>query len=565
MAGVVVPVQSNELRGDEPAGTRSQRSLRAVGGRGRRVPGEREALMRIAAATADAYRLEDVMEQAAEAALAVTGAASLSISRWERDREVMRTLINVGRLGPGEERFPADELYPLADNPVVAKLLRDAEPYRVAVDDPDGSPAAVAVLKRLGKDSSVGVPIRLDDEVWGEVWAATAKGAPRFDAGDARFLQAIADRLSLVLARGERFARVSRLAYEDPLTGLANRRAIEERLQELLEPGGKATAARGPLTLVIADVDGLKDINDAHGHHVGDRALCRVGDALVAAAAPEAAALIGRLAGDEFCVLLEDCAIDAAEAVARTALELLATDDANLPLSLSFGAAEARRSSSPADLLRAADTAQYAAKRRGGGRLCTADPDAEPVATEVGERRQVRAHQVDRQIEAISARTLRILDRDLGHHRVLDRIETVAVAFSAALNAAAWAISRWERGSAVIRSVSTADDRDSRLRGLRIGLANEVYRLEDFPHTAELLGAGVGGFVARSDDDRTDAAERALLIDLGFEAALIGVVAHGSGAYLVEVYADDQTAGLAPASVRMQLLLRLAAAPRSAS
>ena len=518
--------------------------------------------MRIAAATADAYRLEDVMEQAAEAALAVTGAASLSISRWEPDRSAMRTLINVGQLGPGEERFPADEVYSLADHPQVAKLLHDAEPYRTAVDDPEASPPAIAVLKALGKESDVGVPILLDGEVWGEVWAATLAGAPRFDSGDARFLQAIADRLSLVLARGERFARVSRLAYEDPLTGLANRRAVEERLADLRDPTAPAHA---PLTLLLADVDGLKDVNDAHGHHVGDRALCRVGEALVTAAAPEAAALVGRLAGDEFCVLLEGCGIDAAGEVARTALELLERDDVLLPLSLSFGAAEASPVSTAAELLHAADNAQYAAKRRGGGRLCTADPAAEPLAAERDERRLVRVNRIDQQIESIAARTMRILDRDVGHGRVLDRVETVAVAFSAALNAAAWAISRWERGSSMIRSVSTADDRDSRLRGLRMGLANEVYRLEDFPHTAELLRHGVGGFVAHVDDDDTDPAERALLAEMGFRAALVGVVGHGSGAYLVEIFADEKTADLAAAGMRMQLLLRVAATPRGAS
>jgi diguanylate cyclase (GGDEF)-like protein len=555
-----MPVQPHNLHGQPPPGGPS-RSLRAVGGHGRRVPGEREALMRIAAATADAYRLEDVMEQAAEAALAITGAASLSISRWEGDRQAMRTLINVGQLGPGEERLPADEVYPLAEHPLVAKLLGDAEPYCNAIDDPDASPAAVAVLEALGKESDVGVPIVLDGEVWGEVWAATAPGAPRFGPDDTRFLQAIADRLSLVLARGERFARVSRLAYEDPLTGLANRRAVEERLEALLDPAG----LRGPLTLLLADVDGLKDINDDHGHHVGDRSLCRVGEGLVAAAAPEAAALVGRLAGDEFCVLLEGCGIDAAGEVARTALELLSSDDAELSLSLSFGAVAAGATSTPAELLRAADTAQYAAKRRGGGRLCTADPDAEPLKNDLGERRLARANRIDQRIEATAARTMKVLDEDLGHHQVLDRIEAVVVGFAATLNAAAWAISRWERGSALLRSVSTADDRDSRLRGLRMGLTNEVYRLEEFPQTAALLRDGVGGFVAQVEDEQTDAAERTLLAEMGFDATLTATVAHGSGAYLVEIYADEETADLRCASVRLQLLLRLAAQPRSAS
>ncbi len=521
------------------------------------MTGEREALMRVAAATADAYRLEDVMEQAAEAALEVTGAASLSISRWERNRDAMRTLVNVGELGPGEERLPTNEVYSLAEHPLVAKLLRDGQPYHTVVDDPEASPAAVALLESLGKDSDLGVPIVLDGEVWGEVWATTAAGARRFDSGDVRFLQAIADRLALVLARGERFASVSRLAYEDPLTGLANRRAIEERLAGLLADD---LLSQSPLTLLLADVDGLKDINDAHGHHVGDHALCRVGEVLVAASAPETAALVGRLAGDEFCVLLEGCEIDAAGEVARTALELLEGEDG---LSLSFGAAQATVGATAAELLRAADTAQYAAKRRGGGRLCIADVSA--LGEERAEPRRVRPRAIEQRLEETAAVTLRLLDSDGGRHRALDRIETVTVAFAAALNAAAWAISRWERGSAVIRSTSTADDRDSRLRGLRMGIANEVYLLDDFPQSARLLRDGRGGFVAGADDPESDPAERALLAEMGFDAALVGVARHGSGAYLVEIYADGDTAELAPAAVRMELLLRLAAAPRTAS
>ena len=386
-----------------PSGRRVARlpTLRAVGGAAGRVAGEREALMSIAAATADAYRLEDVMEQAAEAALEITGAASLSISRWERDDDAMRTLINVGQLGPHEQRFPIDELYPLAENPVVAKLLRDGEPYRTATDDPDASPAAVAILKELDKESDLGVPILLDGEVWGEVWATTAPGAPRFDDGDVRFLQAIADRLSLVLARAERFSKVSRLAYEDPLTGLANRRAIDELLDELIE---QRTTPDRPFTLLLADVDGLKDINDARGHHVGDHALCRVGEALVAAAAPETAALVGRLSGDEFCVLLEGCELDSAGKVASTALELLA-DGGDPPLTLSFGAATAKPGITPAELLHAADTAQYAAKRRGGGRLCSAD--AETLAAAAGASAEIDPRDVEARLEATTERTMR--------------------------------------------------------------------------------------------------------------------------------------------------------------
>ena len=67
------------------------------------------ALIDVAAVAAGAYRLEEVLELAAERALEALGGSSLAISRWEQDAGVVRTLVNVGELGPGEERFPKDE------------------------------------------------------------------------------------------------------------------------------------------------------------------------------------------------------------------------------------------------------------------------------------------------------------------------------------------------------------------------------------------------------------------------------------------------------------------------
>jgi hypothetical protein len=64
------------------------------------------ALIDVASAAAGVHRLEDVLELAAERALAALGGASLSISRWDMDARLVRTLVNVGELGPGEERFP---------------------------------------------------------------------------------------------------------------------------------------------------------------------------------------------------------------------------------------------------------------------------------------------------------------------------------------------------------------------------------------------------------------------------------------------------------------------------
>ena len=115
----------------------------------RLVPDEREVLMQVASAAASASGLDELLERTCEAARAAMGAASLSISRWERERAVMRTLINVGDLGPGEERWPEDETYGLAAHPSVDRLLRTAQPYFNAVDDAGADPRAVALLQSL--------------------------------------------------------------------------------------------------------------------------------------------------------------------------------------------------------------------------------------------------------------------------------------------------------------------------------------------------------------------------------------------------------------------------------
>lgn len=526
-----------------------------------RVDGEREALMRVAAAASGANGLEDVIEPAAEAACEAMGAGSFSISRWDRELDVMTTLINVGDLVPHEERFPERESYPLSDYPAVARLLCSGAAYFTAVDDPDADPRAVELLHSLGKESDIGVPVVVDGEVWGEVWAATSPGEPRFHASDVRFMEAVAAQLAGVIARAELFSNVSRLAYEDPLTGLANRRAFEERLGSALSRWRQGQGQE-PVTLMACDVDELKAINDSRGHHAGDRALRRVGEALVAAAAPFPSALVGRLSGDEFAVLLDGSPLSAVGEVAGAALRLL-REDRDTPIALSCGAAAAAPGvDHPEALLRAADTAQYAAKRRGGGQLCTAEASSARQGTS-GRRRSRRRSAAER-LDATAARLLGLLDGDLVDGTTLDRLEAVVAGFAETLNAAAWAISFAEHGSSTIRSISTADDRDSRLRGIRVGLDDEVYRLSDYPLTAKLVKAGTGSFHVDRHDGDPDDPERALLAELGFSGVLGAALSDLDGMYLLELYSDGGTAELAAAELRVQLLAR-AAAVRSAS
>jgi diguanylate cyclase (GGDEF)-like protein len=313
----------------------------------------------VAAAAAAAHRLEEVLELAAERALEALGCASLSIGRWEGGWIV--TLVNVGRLGPGEERLPSDERYPLEDYPTTARVLSSGGMMTASVDDPDTDPAQRELLRRLHKESSLTVPIVIEGTTWGELWATSDAGQPRLDERDGLFLRAIADQIAVAIGRAELFAKVEALAYTDPLTGLANRRVLEHELERSCdEPAGPGSPA-----LLLCDIDGLKAVNDEAGHEAGDAVIMQVAMALTKASGPYDDAIVSRMGGDEFCVLLPTGDAASAEAIAQGAAGQLG-DQGGLPVSISCGvAARSEGVDRPAELLRAADFAQYRAKHAG--------------------------------------------------------------------------------------------------------------------------------------------------------------------------------------------------------
>ncbi len=175
-------------------------------------------------------------------------------------------------------------------------------------------------------------------------------------------------RASHALAEAERLLKV------DPLTGLLNRRGIEARIAELLAVGA-------PFSLAMADLDGFKNLNDLHGHAVGDRALRLFAHTLAASIRPgdEAA----RFGGEEFVVLLPNADANAAAAVlerVRGALRRALADADVPPFTSSFGVA-ARPSDATADeVLECADRALYAAKRAGRDRVVVFTPGTPPVS-----------------------------------------------------------------------------------------------------------------------------------------------------------------------------------------
>lgn len=152
-----------------------------------------------------------------------------------------------------------------------------------------------------------------------------------------------------------------RLAYTDALTGLANRRAVDGRLDEAVE----AHRADGTVvSLVVCDLNGLKRVNDTSGHAVGDRLLERFGSVLSLCGAMLPGTLAARLGGDEFCLLAvgpsADEVVKAADELCRRAAELELGDGVACGVASTGDPIGPVRSARR--LFRLADAAQYRAK-----------------------------------------------------------------------------------------------------------------------------------------------------------------------------------------------------------
>jgi diguanylate cyclase (GGDEF)-like protein len=195
----------------------------------------------------------------------------------------------------------------------------------------------------------------------------------------ARLAPAVERELREAAVRRERTRaneRVAHLAYHDPLTDLPNRSLLNDRMQQAL-----LTSRREKqwLTLLVLDLDGFKEVNDALGHHAGDRVLQQVAARLRRAL--RESDTVARLGGDEFAVLLPLTDLTGGEQTARKILQDLdqpfLLDGRPLSVRASIGVAGfPAHASNSHELLQKADAAMYAAKtNRSGFTIATSGAD----------------------------------------------------------------------------------------------------------------------------------------------------------------------------------------------
>ncbi len=414
-------------------------------------------------------------------------------------------------------------------DPEVLDVLRERIDPTAVFELLDTDAARLPELRETRIRAAILLPLRASGEELG-LLVATSRFGKEFDRTQAEAAALLAAHTAASLDAAVALGRERRSALTDPLTGLLNRRGLEERLERELQ---LARAERSPLSLIVLDCDDFKDVNDRAGHEFGDALLREIGHVL-GVVAPDVGCA-ARLGGDEFVVVLPATEADLAEAAAHDIQGRLAAglDSAGFPLHLSAGVSTyPYDGAGPTQLLRSADQALYEAKARGKDRVVgfrelvrrgNVEQDV-VTAGATGERRRGSARPdastLEGTMEASSAIWL-----EQTPEAALDRL---AKSLTFVVGAIAVQISRIDGNRLV-------DIAQHKLRDIDLG-DDLAYLIEDFPVTKQVLETGVPRAISFLDDD-LDPAEAFVLREVEMNCCLLlPLHLHGGPWGLVELY-----------------------------
>lgn len=209
--------------------------------------------------------------------------------------------------------------------------------------------------------------------------------------GSIALLQAI----SLVAASlFDQWEAIKQKAEIDPLCGLKMRGSFESAVMQTLEANADQ---RLPMSIIVADIDHFKRVNDIWGHQAGDKAIAAFGQLIGSMVRPSD--ICGRVGGEEFCILVYDCELGPATGLAdrvRRKFETMEHEDlgADIRLTASFGVAELRAGEGYGKLFARADAALYKAKDAGRDCVMADDGDVKAKAPEAGSNSLAQAIEI---------------------------------------------------------------------------------------------------------------------------------------------------------------------------
>jgi diguanylate cyclase (GGDEF)-like protein len=255
---------------------------------------------------------------------------------------------------------------------VAGAVMREGRPAVVRdVSKVSGYNAATTSERSYKTKSFISYPISVGGRKVGVLNVTDKAGGGAYDEVDLGLLDMIAPQMALALDRVEWHSKATQfqlLSITDPLTGLVNRRYLEERLQEELE---RSKRHRFAMSFMMVDIDDFKAYNDAHGHQAGDLALEMTAQCLKTAL--RSADVAARYGGEEFSILLPQTGLAEArtigERIRRRIERTQFPHGQSQPLgavTVSIGVSTyGAELDTPPEVIRAADRALYAAKAHG--------------------------------------------------------------------------------------------------------------------------------------------------------------------------------------------------------
>jgi diguanylate cyclase (GGDEF)-like protein len=260
-----------------------------------------------------------------------------------------------------------------------AEILRVGEGYLFLKDSATGNlvfrsgePGPLEVVKAAaGKLCPVCIPLKIGNGLVGEVRLGAGPGGPLRDI-ERQMISILANQFTLALQRLRLYETLQGQSITDSLTSVYNRRYFYDLLGKEVQ---RARRYRRPLSLLMADIDNFKQINDRYGHLLGDAVLQHVARHLKDSL--RATDIVARYGGDEFAALMPEVEkVRALKAAGRVLQEMkshgVETDAGLLTITLSIGVAEfSETDQDVSDLVKKADEALYRAKAEGRNRVCS--------------------------------------------------------------------------------------------------------------------------------------------------------------------------------------------------
>ncbi len=353
---------------------------------------ELERLGRLTEAINEAVTVEEVLDHLYDNFEGLVPYDRIGLALLDEDRIVLRAVWSRGSEAPtGIDRGYAarlDESSSLRETLESGRprLISDLEAY---LKEHPESESTQRILQE-GIRSSLTCPLKALGQPVGFIFFSSFE-ADKYNQSHAEFLEKVAGHLSLIVGKSRLYddlvhtkARLEQanrdlehLATTDSLTGVANRRVFDDRLDAEWR---RAQRSREPLTLLMIDVDHFKLFNDRHGHKAGDQCLRSIASAL-SQVVRRASDLIARYGGEEFTVVLPQCGRDEGVSIAESlrraveAMKITHPDCQSGVVSVSIGVATIvpQSDSYRENLLEQADLALYEAKRRGRNRIVSHD------------------------------------------------------------------------------------------------------------------------------------------------------------------------------------------------